>query len=375
VIIDQPTAPKSPYPWFGGKASIMRKVWKRFGAVRNFVDPFLGSLAPLLGRPMPFEGTETVNDADGFISNFWRAVAADPEATAFHADWPVNENDLHARHSWLVGQRESITAKLEGDPEWFDARVAGWWVWGCCCWIGSGWCSGNGPWHRVQTADGWELRDDAEPGQGAKHQLVHLGNAGRGVNRNRVHLGNAGQGVNRNRVYLGAGMPGTGGRGINSQSAKDGIYEWFDRLAARLKRVRVCCGDWTRVCGPTPTVKQGLTAVFLDPPYADTAGRDDRLYSVDSASIAHDVRAWAVAHGDDPDLRIALCGYEGEHTMPDSWECLTWKARGGYGSQGDEEETDGRANSRRERIWFSKFCLKPRRHRQTSLFDLLDTTA
>jgi hypothetical protein len=345
VIIDPPAPtappPKSPYPWFGGKASIMRKVWKRFGAVRNFVDPFLGSMAPLLGRPQPFVGTETVNDADGFVANFWRAIAADPKATAKHADWPVNENDLHARHSWLIGQRESITAKLEGDPEWFDARVAGWWVWGCCCWIGSGWCSGQGPWQSVVMEDG-------------SRQLVHLGDAGRGVNRKLDHLGDAGRGENRKRGEIEA---------------------YFQELSDRLRKVRVCCGDWTRVCGPTPTVKQGLTAVFLDPPYADTADRCDDLYSVDSASIAHDVRAWALAHGDDPDLRIALCGYEGEHTMPDSWECLTWKARGGYGSQGDEDETEGRANSHRERIWFSPHCLKPRRHRQTSLFDLMGSPA
>lgn len=32
-------------------------------------------------------------------------------------------------------------------------------------------------------------------------------------------------------------------------------------------------------------------------------------------------------------MRIALCGYEGEHAMPPSWSCLSWKARGGYGSQ------------------------------------------
>ena len=90
---------KSPYPWFGGKSMVMPDVWRRFGDVRNFVDPFMGSLAPLLGRPVPFEGVETVNDADGFICNFWRAVQADPAAVAKWADWPVNECDLHARHA------------------------------------------------------------------------------------------------------------------------------------------------------------------------------------------------------------------------------------------------------------------------------------
>ena len=33
-----------------------------------------------------------------------------------------------------------------GDPEWHDPRAAGYWLWGCACWIGSGWCSGRGAW-------------------------------------------------------------------------------------------------------------------------------------------------------------------------------------------------------------------------------------
>jgi hypothetical protein len=67
------------------------------------------------------------------------------------------------------------------------------------------------------------------------------------------------------------------------------------------------------------------------------------------------VRAWALDNGDNPFLRIALCGYEGEHTMPDSWECIAWKAGGGYGSQGNGA---ARENAGRERIWFSPHCLR-----------------
>ena len=65
-----------------------------FGTVKNYVEPFFGSGAMLLSRPDGWVGTETVNDADGLLANFWRAMKFDPEATAHHADWPVNENDL-----------------------------------------------------------------------------------------------------------------------------------------------------------------------------------------------------------------------------------------------------------------------------------------
>ena len=137
------------------------------------------------------------------------------------------------------------------------------------------------------------------------------------------------------------------------------------QLAERLRRVRVCCGDWSRICGPSVTFKHGITGVFLDPPYADEAERTDSLYASDSGDVAHVVREWAVANGENPELRIALCGYEGEHAMPQSWECLAWKTRGGYGSQGNGS---GRDNADRERIWFSPHCLN-----QRGLFDDLES--
>lgn len=54
------------------------------------------SAANRASLPQPFAGTETINDKDGLVSNFWRPVQAEPDAVAGHADWPVNENDLHA---------------------------------------------------------------------------------------------------------------------------------------------------------------------------------------------------------------------------------------------------------------------------------------
>ena len=129
-------------------------------------------------------------------------------------------------------------------------------------------------------------------------------------------------------------------------------------LAERLRRVRVCCGDWERVCGPSPTTKLGITGVFLDPPYADEADRQSDLYARDSADVAHRVSEWALANGDNPLMRIALCGYEGEHQMPECWECVAWKARGGYGSQGNGR---GRENAGRERVWFSPHCSRRKR--------------
>ena len=315
---------KAPFPWFGGKSQVASLVWERFGDVPNYVEPFYGSGAVLLGRPADHEGhCETVNDLDGYVANFWRAVQHDPEAVADWADNPVNENDLHARHTWLVNRRDTFVPRLEGDPDFYDAKIAGWWCWGVCCWIGTGFCSGQGPWRVV---DG---------------QLVHLG-GGRGVNRKLVHLGDKGRGVNRQRAA---------------------VFQWFQALSDRLRYVRVCSGDWSRVCGPTPTVKQGLTGVFLDPPY----GIEDRsdCYTEDDRDVAHEVREWAIRWGDDPQMRIALCCYEGEYQMPDAWSCVAWKARGGYGSQSTKHDNP---NAQRERIWFSPHCLREANRGQLALF-------
>ena len=305
---------RAPFPWFGGKSRVASLVWERFGDVQNYVEPFFGSGAVLLARPHPPK-TETVNDLDCMVANFWRSLQNDPDAVVAAADRPVNEADQHAIHLWLVTQEE-FREKMKTDIDYYDPLIAGRWVYGQCVWIGSGWCS---------------------------VQLPHLGDAGRGVNRQLPHLGNAGTGVHRKLPHLG-----------DAGQEEAPLYIYMRDLAERLRKVRVCCGDWSRVTGPSVTFKHGLTGVFLDPPYADTAERQDTIYATDSNNVAHDVRKWAVENGDNPLLRIALCGYEGEHTIPDSWECVAWKGRGGYGSQGNGS---GRENSERERIWFSPCCL------------------
>ena len=298
---------KAPFPYFGGKSTVAGAVWARFGDAPNYVEPFFGSGAVLLSRPHPPK-TETVNDADGLLVNFWRALQADPGLVAYHADWPVSEIDLTARHLELRRARADVE-RMMVEPGYYDAKLAGWWVWGLCSWIGNGWC-----------AKDWR----GQP---------HLGDAGQGINRRLPHLGDAGQGINR--------------RGT-------AIREYFHELAERLRDVRITCGNWSRIIGPSPTTKHGLTAVFLDPPYGADE-RQDNLYAKDG-NIAGDVRAWAIEHGDDPLMRIALCGYDTEHedSMPPDWSRLHWRTRGGYGNRGNGR---GRANRSRETIWFSPHCL------------------
>jgi DNA adenine methylase len=335
---------KPPFVYFGGKSPVAHLVWEALGNPYNYVEPFCGSAAVLFLRDQPGD-VETINDADGFIANAWRAIQLNPEGVAEHADNPVSECDLHARHLWLIGQRESLTNKLCGDPDYFDLKAAGWWIWGANVWIGSGWCSGRGPW----TSEGGEmvLRN---PGQGVNRQLPHLGDPGKGGDTATPTLGRPGEGR----------QPET----PECDARREWLVEYLGWFADRLRNVRVCCGDWSRVCGPSVTHRHGPTGVFLDPPYADSAGRTSDLYAVDCQHVSHAVREWAIEQGTNPLMRIVLAGYDSEHEMPNDWRVVEWKATGGYGLQGDEE-SGGRLNRGRERLWCSPHCLRPS---QGSLF-------
>ena len=280
-------------------------VWRAFGNVPNYVEPFAGSLAVLLARSSTPK-VETVNDKDGLIANFWRSAQHAADEVARHADWPVNEADLHARHRWLVEQALPLTERLVADPEYYDAKIAGWWVWGICAWIGGGWCSED---KRL-----WRQRPILSHSNGLhapsrKKPLPH-----------------------RNK-------------GVHKDSAEPDL---FVRLADRLRDVRVCCGDWTRVLGRSTLgigTAHGMTpcGVLLDPPYAH-AMREKRLYNHDE-DISGEVRVWALENGDNPMLRIALCGFDGEHEMPSTWSKIAWAS------------TSSSKTRAMERIWFSPHCL------------------
>jgi site-specific DNA-adenine methylase len=349
----------APFPWFGGKANAAETVWQAFGNVDNYVEPFAGSAAMLLSAP---EGKRvaTINDADGFVANFWRSIAKCPEDVAHHADWPCNEVDLFSRHSWLVRQAQGLTDKLHNDPEWFDVKIAGWWAWGACNWIGSGWCGGKGPWiHDGATiVDSRKLPHLGNAGRGINRQLPHLGDAGQGINRKLPHLGDAGRGINRQLPHL-----GDAGRGINRQLPHLGdagrghprsayILEWFSKLHDVLRDVRVTCGDWSRVVKDSVTTRHGLTAVFLDPPY--TKGAMDYTAQGTGGALAQEVQAWCIKNGHDKMLRIVLCGHAGEHDilLEHGWHLRTWTARKGYATTDEAIQ-----NSKDETLWCSPHCV------------------
>ena len=255
----------APFPWFGGKRSVVDCVWSRLGRPKHYIEPFCGSAAMLLAASEP-ASLEVVNDVNGFVANFWRATQHQPDDVAMWATYPVSHVDLGARHRWLMEHRGDLAGLQEAD--WpGDAKIAGWWLWGQCCWIGSGWCDWVGQIPHVS---------DAGMGVQAVGQIPHVGNAGRGP-------------------------------------SAEVAYKWLTSLSRRLERVRLIHGEWDRCLnshyGGTDT------AVFLDPPY--------RAYeSVYTAiGVADKVESWARDHAD---LRVALCGHIGDYSLPDEWSIKQW---------------------------------------------------
>ena len=394
---------KAPFPWFGGKSKAASLVWALLGDVDHYAEPFFGSGAVLLNRPHPCNRpyhSETVNDLDGFLVNLWRSTQWQPEATARAASWPVTEADKTARQIALLRWRDAGgLERLAGDPTWCEPVMAGWWAWAVCVQIDA--FDGRGPW----TADPVTGRIYKQPPgksrlPGESRNLPHLSSDGMGVNhagarepgvnRDLVHLSNDGKGVNIQTARepgvilaangeLGAITEAHGGHALDDidwgQAFHDAtmpeIVRWFRYLSARLRHVRVLNGDWSRLVtgGALKTLsvrqKNGVAGVFLDPPYADTANRSKSLYAADSLTVAHDVREWCLANGDNPSYRIVLAGYDGEHgdvLERAGWTVHEWyKAghlQGGYGNIAVGNGT-GDHQQKRERLWASPHCLVP----------------
>lgn len=302
----------APFPYFGGKRSVTDDVWQRFGSPQQYIEPFCGSAAMLLAAPKP-ASLEVICDGSGFIANFWRAIKYQPDKVAEWADYPVSHIDLGARHRWLMDQRERVGGGLQ-EHDWpGDSQVAGYWLWGQCSWIGSGWCD-------------WSRHFSGHGRAGDNGQVPHVTSAGMGVQAiGKVpHVGDAGRGY----------------EALLTSSGRT-AWVWLHKLADRLERVRVVHGDWSRCLNNH--FGGDDTAVFLDPPYRSY----EKLYG-ETAPVADAVEAWARKNAH---LRVALCGHKGDYDLP-KWDAIEW-------SRGRLTYAGGKTTES-ECVWYSPACLPKR---------------
>jgi hypothetical protein len=399
---------KAPFPYyFGGKSTVAPKVWAALGQPKHYIEPFFGSGAVLLNRPdyNPQKHMETICDKDGFVANAWRGMQFAPDELAKVCDWPVNHADLNARRKYL-NDHSDLLLKLCDDPEYYDAKMAGYWIWAMSCWIGSGLVrpkampdvtNAKGV-HKTTVAgkrphlshDGRGIAQDLTKNrpqvalQGGIHALCQVppvSREGRGINQQIPELRD-GKGVNNQipllnhetvvcrRPTFGA----SGAHGVHKISLVEedpvapldvrdpytpGLYDWFRELSERLRRVRVVCGDWTRVCGGDWQDDRGTCGMFLDPPYdPEKCNRDPKIYTEESATVANDVRDWCIPRGERKTYRIVLAGYYDEHKILEEehgWTVHKWSAHGGFANRG-KGKSQGEVNRHKEALFFSPHC-------------------
>ena len=271
----------SPFPYYGGKSRWIDTVWQRLGKVGVFAEPCCGTAVMMLNNPEPAP-REVICDLNAYICNFYRALRADPDAVAYWADWPTNHHDLTARHRWLLAQGPELSERMTADPDDYDCKIAGWWVWGQSSWIGHGWCDieqprgdtrpqvkscaryayrprrfctaransarrGQAP---ADRAARWRERRAATAGPRAaprkdQRPMIEPTTGGRGVQQQRDnvpgdqrpfanHRGQ-GQGVQQQRDQVpGERMPRmsnkTGGRGVQQQNLEHGVQQQRDQI-------------------------------------------------------------------------------------------------------------------------------------------------
>ena len=264
------------FQYSGGKSRAARYVWRALGDVRTYSEPFAGSAAVLFGRPPEHltrgKRVEVLNDISGRITNMYRAVRDDPQTVWEAAQGARAELDLDARAAALNATSARLDERLRADPEWFDAKLAGWQL--------------------------YVLRY-------APHPQAALGG-------NRVRIG----------------RPSERSPTLTQQDIRDVAVRF------RTGHVMLLCGDWSRAVTERLLLRTepGVTVgVFLDPPYL-SADRDSALYVTEGRAAAAACRVWAIEHGMNPRYRIVLAGYTDEGRPP-GWSEVFWASSAGGASR------------------------------------------
>lgn len=71
---------RTPLTYYGGKQALARQIVPLFPAHRSYLEPFAGGAAVLFAKTRAQR--ETLNDADGQVMRFWRALRERPDELA-----------------------------------------------------------------------------------------------------------------------------------------------------------------------------------------------------------------------------------------------------------------------------------------------------
>lgn len=393
-----PTLTDAPFWYFGKKRRAADLVWKALGDVDVYIEPFGGSATVLLQRPHPpaRDRVEIVNDIDGYVVNFFRAVQAEPDTVVQWASWPITEIDFNARRMELIQWRlDGAMEQLWTDMSFYNAKIAGIWVWAHNLAIAGPVTHTNGPWWRSSDRK-LIYREAARRGRKQPSDVgISLSIPNISTFRGLLHPDIAADGIGKALPTVEDALtafftpreelPPALSESVSLDA--DDVYTlveekarlWLRILQARLRYTIFLCRSWDylvretvlrNAVGMSNRMKQtGTIGIFLDPPYSfdvrDARNTDigsDGLYLYDMNIAAH-VRDWCKVHGNNPSYRIVLAGFDGEgHEELEQygWSVARWwkNEATGRGYQNIRKaDNPERTQQHRERLWISPHCL------------------
>lgn len=113
----------APFPWFGGKSLLARRIADLLPPHRVYVEPFAGSAAVLFSKPRSH--MEVVNDLDGGVVTFFRVLRDRPgellerlhltphargEYELCRDTWEAVEDDVERARRWYVTISQSFSS-------------------------------------------------------------------------------------------------------------------------------------------------------------------------------------------------------------------------------------------------------------------------
>lgn len=114
---------RTPLTYYGGKQTLAARIVALMPEHRHYLEPFAGGAAVLFAKPRAER--ETLNDADGWVMRFWRALRDSPDelaeavaATPYaRGEWETSreptDSDVEAARRLLVNVYQSFSRTRE----------------------------------------------------------------------------------------------------------------------------------------------------------------------------------------------------------------------------------------------------------------------
>jgi len=308
---------KAPFAYFGGKSSVASFVWLLLGDdLRRYFEPFGGSLAVLLARDRKQNKIyhEIVNDIDCLLINVWRALKYAPTDVAKLCADPNSQALYWQRICYIVKHKESLLEKIIKDDEYYDVKLAAYWLYYKGSEIGS---------LELDKIDIDRIYNSLDNGITAgRNQLV---------SNNGIHS-------QYNKII---------GR-------ENKLIAWFNDIQKVIENTKITCLDWKRLFNENTHWQDSSgtrsIGIFFDPPYSNI--RRANLYRKDSYEVYKEVNEFCIKHANKKTYRIVIAGYEGEHNNLEEhgYTKYVWHAHGGYSNLSKSD------NKYKERLWASHAC-------------------